>query len=130
MSVSYNRVCLVGYIGRDPQISETSGGRFRANFSLATHRFEVSSGGEQRQRTDWHQIVAWGKLAERCKVMLGKSKLVLIAGRLETRTWEGEDGRQHTRVYVTARDLVVFGGRPDTPDHGDMNEKAVTAAET
>ena len=125
MSPSYNRVCLVGYIGRDPQISETSSGTLRANFSLATHRFWASPQGDRSQKTDWHQIVAWGRLAERCRDMLTKGKLALVAGRLETRTWEEEDGRQQTRAYVTARELVVFGPKPDVADNGEEQEEAL-----
>ena len=125
MAISYNRVYLMGYIGGDPHITETVAGALRARFSLATHRSEVSSQEERRERTDWHQIIAWGKLAERCEAMLSKGRLVFITGRLETRKWTTEDGQQHTRVYVVARELLVLDRRPEASSQRSRDDQDV-----
>jgi single-strand DNA-binding protein len=86
-----NKVILVGNLGADPQIRYTPQGTAVANFSLATTERFNNKNGERESRTEWHRIVAWGRLAEICNEYLKKGKQVYIEGRIQTRQWDDKD---------------------------------------
>lgn len=108
---SVNKVILVGNLGRDPEIRYTQQGTAVANFSLATtNRFKNRS-GEMEERTEWHRVVAWDKLAEICGQYLSKGRQVYIEGRLQTREWEDKDGNKRSTTEVVTQTMQMLGRR-------------------
>lgn len=110
-----NKVMLIGHLGRDPEVRYTQSGKSVANFSLATtERFKDSQGSPQ-ERTEWHTIVAWGRLAEICGQYLVKGKQVYIEGRLQTREWDDRDGNKRRTTEVIASEMQMLGRKGDQP---------------
>ncbi len=106
-----NKVILIGNLGRDPEIRYTRDGTAVANLNLATSESWKDSQGERQERTEWHRVVAWDKLAEIAKEYLAKGKQVYIEGRLQTRSWEDKDGHKRYTTEVRADQMVMLGGR-------------------
>jgi len=104
-----NKVILIGKLGADPEIRYTSNGTAVANFRLATTERWNNPAGEKEERTEWHRIVAFGKLGEICGEYLGKGKQVYIEGRIQTRTWEDKDGKQRTTTEIIAAGMQMLG---------------------
>ena len=137
MSGSINKVILVGRLGRDPEIKYTAGGQALARFSLATDEsYKDRNSGEQKQRTEWHNIVAWRRLAEICGEYLTKGKLVYIEGRLRTRKWEDREGNKRSTTEIEAREMQMLSprgegdrGSPSAPTEGAEGTPPATAPE-
>lgn len=108
-----NKVMLIGNLGRDPEIRYTRDGTAVANLSLATSDSWNDAQGQRQERTEWHRVVAWGKLAEIAKEYLSKGRQVYIEGRLQTRSWEDKDGNKRYTTEVKADQMVMLGGRGD-----------------
>jgi single-strand DNA-binding protein len=107
-----NKVILVGRLGRDPETRYTSSGQAVCNFTMATDESFKSRSGERQQRTEWHRIVMWGKLAEIAQQYLKKGQLVYIEGRLQTRQWDDKrDGSKKTTTEIVANTMKMLGGR-------------------
>jgi single-strand DNA-binding protein len=106
-----NKVILVGNLGKDPELSYLPSGQSVAKFSLATSRSYKDKSGETKEETEWHNIVAWGKLGEICAQYLTKGRQAYVEGRIQTRTWEGRDGNKRTSVDIVASDVQMLGGR-------------------
>jgi single-strand DNA-binding protein len=106
-----NKVMLIGNLGRDPEIRYTANGRPVANFTLATNENWVNQKGEREERTEWHNIVAWGKLAEICGEHLSKGKQVYLEGRIQTREWEDREGNKRRTTEIVASQMVMLGRR-------------------
>ncbi len=107
-----NKVILVGRLGRDPETRYTSSGQAVCNFTMATDESFKSRSGEKQQRTEWHRIVMWGKLAEIAQQYLKKGQLVYIEGRLQTRQWDDKrDGSKKTTTEIVANSMKMLGGR-------------------
>ena len=114
-----NKVILVGNLGRDPEIRYTQSGTAVANFTLASsERWKDKNTGEMQDRTEWHRIVVWGKLAEICSQYLSKGRQVYIEGRLQTREWEDKDGNKRYTTEVVANEMKMLGSR-DTRESTD-----------
>lgn len=109
-----NKVILIGNLGRDPELRYTANGQPVANFSIATTESWNSKAGERESRTEWHRIVAWGKLAEICGEYLAKGKQVYIEGKLQTREWEDREGNKRQTTEIVARELQMLGRRGDS----------------
>jgi single-strand DNA-binding protein len=107
---SLNKVLLLGNIGRDPEIRYTASGKAVATFTMATSQRWRDQDGNDQERTDWHRVVAWGRLGEICGEYLSKGKQVFIEGRLQSRDWEDKDGHKRTTVEVIANDMIMLGG--------------------
>ncbi|BBO70122.1 hypothetical protein DSCA_40520 [Desulfosarcina alkanivorans] len=108
MAGGINKVILVGNLGRDPEIRYTADGRPIANFSIATSEtWTDKTSGERREKTEWHRIVVFGKLAEICGQYLSKGRQVYIEGKLQTRKWQGQDGQDK---YTTEVVIDGFSG--------------------
>jgi single-strand DNA-binding protein len=107
-----NKVILIGNLGADPEIRYTSNGTAVANFRLATTERWNNPTGEKEERTEWHRIVAFGKLGEICGEYLAKGKQVYIEGRIQTRTWEDKDGNQRTTTEIIATGMQMLGAGP------------------
>lgn len=114
-----NKVMIIGYLGRDPEMRYTPSGRPVTTFSVATVRGWTNSNGERREETEWFNVVAWGNLAEICKQRLHKGQQVYIEGRLQTRGWEDADGRKHFRTELVAQEMIILGGRVQLPGEGE-----------
>jgi single-strand DNA-binding protein len=108
-----NKVILVGHLGSDPEIRYTSGGTPVGNFRMATTERWMSKNGERAERTEWHRIVVWGKLAEICAEYLTKGKQVYVEGRLQTRQWQDKEGVKRFTTEVTATNMVMLGKAGD-----------------
>ena len=110
--MSVNKAILVGRLGRDPETRYTSSGQAVANFSLATDEsYKDKQSGERKQRTEWHKIVAWGKLAEICQQYLKKGTLIYLEGRITTRQWDGREGQKRTTVEIVASTMKMLSGK-------------------
>lgn len=108
-----NKVILIGNLGRDPELRYTASGQAVANFTIATTESWTNKGGERQDSTEWHRIVAWGRLAEICGEYLSKGKTVYIEGTLRTRSWEDKEGRKRWTTEVLARNMQMLGGAGD-----------------
>jgi single-strand DNA-binding protein len=110
--MSVNKVIVIGNLGANPNIRALPSGQNVANFSLATtERFTDRNGGKQ-ERTDWHRIVAFGRLADTCDRFLSKGRRVYVEGRLTTRQYEAKDGSgKRYRTEIVARQLRLLGNR-------------------
>lgn len=104
-----NKAILLGRLGADPEIRYTSNGTAVANFRIATSERWNNPNGEKEERTEWHRIVAFGKLGEICGEYLAKGKQVYIEGRLQTRTWEDKDKNQRTTTEIIATVMQMLG---------------------
>jgi single-strand DNA-binding protein len=105
-----NKVILVGRLGADPQLRYTPSGRAVVNFSIATNQVWKDQEGKQQERTEWHRVVAWGKLAEVIGEWLKKGSAAYIEGRLQTRSYEDTSGVKKYITEVVATDLEMLGG--------------------
>ena len=108
-----NKVMIIGILGRDPELRYTPSGRPVTSFSVATGRTWRNADGEQREETEWFNIVSWGNLAEICKQYLTKGQQVYIEGRLQTRRWEDTEGVKHTSIEIVANEMMMLGERRD-----------------
>ena len=104
----YNKVTLVGRLGADPEVKYTQSGTPVATFNLATSETWKKDGNKQ-EKTEWHKIVAWENLGEVCGKYLTKGKLVLIEGKLQTRSWEDKEGNKKQVTEIVARDMKMLG---------------------
>ena len=103
-----NKVILVGRLGADPEVRYTPGGAAVANFRMATSE-NWTKDGEKQERTEWHRIVAFGKLGEICGEYLVKGKQVYIEGRIQTRSWEDRDGNKRWTTEIVANNMQMLG---------------------
>ena len=103
-----NKVILIGRLGADPELRYTPGGQGVANFNLATSE-SWSKEGQKQERTEWHRIVAWGKLAELCSQYLAKGRQVFVEGRLQTRSWEDKEGQKRYTTEIVAQNVQFLG---------------------
>ncbi len=106
---SVNKVILIGYLGKDPEIRYTPSGVAVANFSIATSEKWKDKQGEQQEKTEWHNIVAWKKLGEICGEYLSRGQQVYIEGRLQTRAWEDRDGNKKYTTEIVANQMKMLG---------------------
>jgi single-strand DNA-binding protein len=103
---------LIGNLGSDPEMRHTPSGQAVATFRLATNEsFGGRDGGERQERTEWHRVVAWGRLAEICSEYLRKGRQVYIEGRIQTRNWQDQQGNQRYTTEIVANQMMMLGGR-------------------
>jgi len=104
-----NKVILIGNLGADPEVKFLGSGTQVANFRIATTENRVNRSGEKVATTEWHRIVAFGRLAEICGQYLNKGKQVYIEGRLRTRSWEDKDGNKRSTTEIVATRMQMLG---------------------
>ncbi len=115
MSVrSLNKVLLIGNLTRDPELRYTPNGVAVCSFGLATNRSWVTEAGEKKEETEFHRIVSWNKLAELCSQLLTKGRKVFVEGRLQTRSWQGQDGASRTSTEIVIDDMIILDSRKFT----------------
>jgi single-strand DNA-binding protein len=107
---SINKVILIGNLGRDPELRYTPQGRPVANFSMATTEYWTDKGGEKQKRTEWHNIVLWGRPAEVANQYLKKGSSCYIEGRITSRSWEDKDKVKHYRTEIEGLALQLLSG--------------------
>lgn len=108
---SLNKVQLIGNLTRDPELRYTPNGTAVATFTVATNREWTVESGERREETEFTRVVSWNKLAELCSQLLSKGRKVYVEGRLQTRSWTGQDGNQRTTTEVVISDMIVLDSR-------------------
>lgn len=115
---SLNKVLLIGRLGKDPEIRYTPEGSPVASFSLATSENWTDKNGTRQERTEWHNIVAWNKLADICKQFLSKGRQVYIEGRIQSREYTDREGVKKRITEVIASQMVMLGSRPQGAEAG------------
>lgn len=122
---SLNKVMLIGNLTRDPNLRYTPNNTAVASFGIATNRSWTSAeGGEKQERVDFHNIVAWSKLAEICGQLLHKGDKIYVEGRLQTRDWKGQDGQDRRITEIVIENMILLrssgdGGSRQVNDEGD-----------
>jgi single-strand DNA-binding protein len=119
-----NKVILIGNLGADPEVKYLSNGTTVANFRIATTENRTNRSGEKTTSTEWHRIVAFGRLAEICGEYLNKGKQVYIEGRLRTRSWEDKDGNKRSTTEIVASRMQMLGA-PGGPTEVSGSAKEV-----
>lgn len=122
---SVNKVILIGNLTREPEMKNTTGGQSIVTFGLATNRQWTTSSGEKRSSAEFHECVAWAKLAEICQQRLHKGMLVYVEGYLKTRSWDMEDGTRRFRTEIVLQDMIILEkrkpGEDDYVPDGDLD---------
>lgn len=108
---SLNKVMLIGNLGKDPEVRYTTSGKAVASFSLATTDKFKNASGEWEEKTEWHNVVLWGRQAEIAGEYLAKGRTVFIEGRLQTRKWQDKDGRDRWTTEIVGDRMQMLGGR-------------------
>ena len=106
-----NRVFLIGNLGADPELRYTQNGKAVASFSLATTERRKGQDGQVQELTEWHRIVAWGKLAEICGEHLGKGSKVYVDGKLQTRKWKDQSGVERYTTEIVIWEMKMLDGK-------------------
>ena len=115
-----NKVMLIGNLGGDPEMRFTGNGTAVANFSIACNRRYTDRDGQRQEVTEWVRIVAWARLAELAAQYLSRGRSVYIEGRLQTRSWEDQQGQTRYMTEVVANDIQFLGSRRDGGGGGDF----------
>lgn len=105
-----NKVILIGRLGQNPELKYTPNGNAVVNFSLATSEKWAGKDGQKQERTEWHSVVVWNKLAEVCAEYLAKGRVAYVEGKLQTRKWDDKEGRTHYKTEVLADQVRFLGG--------------------
>lgn len=108
--MSVNKVIILGRLGQDPELKYTPGGAPVCNFSLATSENWTDKSGQKQEKTEWHRVVVWGKLAELCNQYLAKGRQAFVEGRLQTRSWDDKDGNKKYMTEINATTVQFIGG--------------------
>ncbi len=106
--MSYQKLMIVGNLGRDPEMRYTPNGNPVTSFRLATGRTYTTSDGERKQDTEWFTVVAWNQLAEQCNQYLAKGRRVYVEGRLKSNTWTGQDGQSRFSNEIIANRVLFL----------------------
>lgn len=126
MAYSLNRAQVIGNVTRDPEVRQTSGGQMVASFSVATNRVWKDQSGQKQEKAEFHNIVAWGKLAEIVSQYVGRGRKIYVEGRMQTRSWEGEDGKTRYRTEIVAENVILLdrAGNPTGEFSAPMDRSA------
>lgn len=120
---------IIGNLTRDPEVRKTTSGQSVCTFSVATNRNWTGQDGTKQEASDFHNVVAWGKLAEICGQYLTKGRKVYVDGRMQTRDWEGQDGVRRYRTEIVTDNMIILdrpaGGAPSSAGKG-FNASAFT----
>ncbi|HOW16744.1 MAG TPA: single-stranded DNA-binding protein [bacterium] len=121
-----NKVIIIGRLGQDPEVRYTPNGQAVANFTVATsENWTDKTSGNKQERTEWHRIVVWGRLAELCKDYLKKGRQVYIDGRLQTRNWDDRDGKKRYITEIVANTIQFLGSSSERSDSDTTTETGV-----
>lgn len=130
MARSLNKVMLIGNLGKDPELRYTTSGVAVATFSIATSESWKDADGNMQEKTEWHNIVAWRKLAEICGEWLKKGKKIYIEGRLQTRSYDDKNtGAKKYITEIVADNMIMLDGKGGTSEGREAHSQAPVAAE-
>jgi single-strand DNA-binding protein len=130
MAKDFNQAIVMGNLTRDVELRTTPGGQSVASFAVATNRSWNDPSGERKDSVEYHDIVAWGKLGELAANYLSKGRKVLVVGRLQTRSWEGQDGGKRQRTEIVATDINFVDRMSDGVADTSSGETQPVAADT
>jgi single-strand DNA-binding protein len=122
--MSLNRAQIIGNLTRDPEMRTTATAQSVANFGVATSSVWTDAAGQRQEKTEFHNIVAWGKLADICGQYLAKGRRVFVEGRLQTREWEGQDGQKRRSTEIVADNIIML----DRPPQGGAPARSAAPA--
>jgi single-strand DNA-binding protein len=108
-----NLAIVMGNLTRDPELRYTPNGQPVTSFGVATNRSWKDANGDKKDEVEFHEVVVWGKLAELCSQYLTKGRKVHVMGRLQTRSWEGQDGAKRQKTEIVAQDIAFVDSRRD-----------------
>ena len=111
MAKDLNKAMIIGNLTRDPEVKTTPNGQQVASFGVATNRQWKNQQGEKQEAVEFHNVVVWGKLAEICSQYLAKGRRAYFEGRLQTDTWEAQDGSKRSRTQIVADDMILLDSR-------------------
>lgn len=126
MAGGVNKVILIGNLGSNPEVRFTPGGQAVANFRIATNESWTDKQGQKQERTEWHRIVVWGKLAELCGEYLTKGRQCFIEGKLQTREWTDKEGKKNYTTEVVAQNVQFLGGKGEGAGAGAGPRRAAS----
>ena len=112
MANSLNRAQIIGNLTRDPELRKTGSGQSVTSFGVATNRVWKDASGAKQEEVEFHNVVAWGRLAEICAQYLAKGRKVYIEGRLRTRDWEAQDGQKRRTTEIITENMVMLDRAP------------------
>ena len=118
--MSVNKVLLIGRLGSNPEIRYTPSNAAVANFSIATNESWNDKNGQKQERTEWHRVVVWGKLAQLCGEYLSKGRQVYVEGRLQTRQWQDKENQTKYTTEVIATSIQFLGGQAERGTGANM----------
>ena len=124
--MSLNKVMIIGHLGSDPELRQTTSGHSVTRFNVATNEYWKSKTGEQNEKTEWHRIVAWGRLGEICHQHLSKGRQVYIEGRLQTRSWEDNQNVKKYSTEIIASTVQFLGAN----EQKSMSSTATASSST
>lgn len=124
MAMSLNRVQLIGNLTRDPEARQIPGGQMVVTLSIATNLTWTDQSGQKQTKTEYHNVVVWRKLAEICNQYLKKGGKVFVEGRLQTRSWDGEDGVKRYRTEIVADNMIMLDSRGSATGAPMMDREA------
>ncbi len=131
MALSLNKVLIIGNVTRDPESRTIPSGQSVANFGVATNRrWKDATSGEWKEQPEFHNIVAWGRLAETCNQYLHKGSRVYIEGRLQTRSWDDQSGQKRSRTEIVAEQMIMLDSRGQAGQAAPTAEQASPAQPT
>lgn len=130
MAKSFNQVIIMGNLTRDPELRTIPSGQSVCSFSIAVNRAWTGSDGQTQEAVDYFDIVAWGKLGELVNQYLRKGRKALIVGRLQTRSWEAQDGSKRKATDIVANDVTFLDGGGAPSDFGPASNQTSTASGT
>ena len=117
-----NKVILLGRLGKDPEVRYTNSGTAITSFSMATSTAFTNNAGQKEEKTEWHKIVAFGRLGEICGEYLAKGKQVYIEGRIQTRDWEDKDGNKRWTTEIIVQNMQLLGAPGAEKDRSSSSE--------
>lgn len=121
-----NRATIIGRLTRDPELKSLPSGRSVASFSVATGRQWTDANGQKQKQTEFHNVVAWGKIAETAGQYLRKASRVYVEGRIQTRDWTGQDGVKRYRTEIIADTFIMLDARPAGETFSGSTSNAAT----
>jgi single-strand DNA-binding protein len=121
---SLNKVMIIGNLGQDPEMRFTPAGNPVTTFRVAVNRVYKGTDGERKEETEWFSVVTWSALAENCNRFLTKGQKVYVEGRLQTRSWEGQDGQKRYRTEVIANSVIFLDRKAAAPAGEEKPEEA------
>jgi len=128
--MNLNKAMIIGNLTRDPEMRNTPSGQAVASFSIATNLVWTDQSGQQQKKTEFHNIIAWRKLADICAKYLRKGSKVFIEGRLQTTDWTGQDGVKRYRTEIVAENMIMLDSKGGAPMGGESSNSGQNSEAT